>query len=36
MMGTESLVVLSIFALLMLAIVLYDAKDKQKHRDKHS
>jgi hypothetical protein len=35
-MGTESLVVLSIFALLMLAIVLYDAKDKQKHRDKHS
>jgi hypothetical protein len=36
MMGTESLVVLSIFALLMLAVVLYDAKEKQKHRDKHS
>ena len=36
MMGTESLVVLSIFALLMLAVVLYDAREKQKHRDKHS
>ena len=35
-MGTESLVVLSIFALLMLAVVLYDAREKQKHRDKHS
>ena len=35
-MGTESLVVLSIFALLMLAVVLYDAKEKQKQRDKHS
>jgi|GEM_PF-2338580 len=36
MMAIESLVGVGVFALLMLAVVLYDAREKQKHRDKHS
>ena len=35
-MAIESLIGVGIFALLMLAVALYDAKERQKHRDKHS
>lgn len=35
-MAIESLIVVGVFAILMLAVSLYDLKERQKHRDKHS